>query len=173
MVIEAEPEPEPDDDLPAVVESRDRDLPDPYSYDFDNCKLEPEYFDMARRVLAAGGSKQLLARACGVTRQALNNWFNKGERDLADNTPSRWAGFVEYANVGLAAFEAEQIQKVRNPEWLLERRFPEAWGKKSQQDITVSQPAYDTNTEISKDDKEFLQNLAGGGAIDESEDTDQ
>ena len=161
MVTEAEPEP---DDLPNVVEPRDRDLPDPYSYDFDNCKLEPEFFDLARRVLAAGGSKQLLARACGVTYQALHNWFNKGERDLADDTPSRWAAFVEYADQGLAAFEAAQIQQVKNPEWLLERRFPESWGKKTSQDITVAQgKTYDTDTEISKDDKEFLQALAGGG----------
>ena len=167
------------DDLPDVVESEDdptQDLPDPYEFDFykDGLKLEPEHYDLARRVLAAGGSKHMLADMLGVTYRTFRRWVQWGEENLEyDEKLDRYGAFVRYYRAGLVAFEAEQVSKVRNPEWLLERRMPERWGKKSTQDINVqSTKTYDTDTELSKDDKEFLQNLAGGGAIDESSDTD-
>ena len=164
-----------DDDLLAVVEDDGdptQDLPDPYTFDFyrDGVKLEPEHYDLTRKVLAAGGSKHMVADMIGVSYRSFRRWVQWGEENLeSDEELNRYGAFVRYYRAGLVEFEADQVSKVRNPEWLLERRMPERWGKKSQQEVTVSGPQYDTDTEISREDKEFLQNLAGGGVINESE----
>jgi len=81
--------------------------------------------------------------ACGVARVTYNtflNWRKRGEVETA----GKYFKFFQELQHAEAIAEAEQLKKIKkDPDtkyacWILERRFPERWGRRDQvkQEIT-------------------------------------
>lgn len=83
--------------------------------------------------------------ACGVARVTYNtflNWRKRGEVE----TSGKYFKFFQELQHAEAIAEAEQLKKIKkDPDtkyacWILERRFPERWGRRDQLKQEISGP---------------------------------
>ncbi len=83
--------------------------------------------------------------ACGVARVTYNtflNWRKRGEVETA----GKYFKFFQELQHAEAIAEAEQLKKIKkDPDtkyacWILERRFPERWGRRDQLKQEISGP---------------------------------
>lgn len=105
--------------------------------------LTPEVLDLIVRHVATGAAVDTAAAAVGVTGPTLRKWLIRGRDALmADEIPESEAIFAELVhkvNGILARFEIEALERIgrhadydwRAEAWLLEKKFPESYGKRS------------------------------------------
>ncbi len=102
-------------------------------------KLTPESEDLILKALRAGGHLDIAAASAGVHHKTLLTWFKRG-RDGEEPYKS----FLERCSLVMASLEIRVVRDVINAgqqdpnhlKWWLERRFPERWGKKVQQNVS-------------------------------------
>jgi len=87
-------------------------------------------------IIRAGGYIETAAAFAGLHRDTLNKWLIKGRAENCDD--KALVQFVQEYEEALAKSELLLLQKVQAAAqetwqpaaWILERRFPERWGRK-------------------------------------------
>lgn len=83
--------------------------------------------------------------ACGLARVSYNT-FNRWRQWGEKGTSEKFRKFCEELSYAEAVAEAEQLKKIKDdPDtkyacWILERRFPERWGRRDQLKQEISGP---------------------------------
>lgn len=83
--------------------------------------------------------------ACGLARISFNT-FNKWRQEGEAAESGKFFEFVKELHASEAIAEAEQLKKIKkDPDtkyacWILERRFPDRWGKREQIKQEISGP---------------------------------
>jgi transposase len=95
--------------------------------------LERSYLDALRRTRYL----ETAADLAGIHRVTLKRWLKRGRRE-----PGPYREFCIAVKKVLAESEANNVGEIESAEewqasaWLLERRFPERWGRKERHEIT-------------------------------------
>ena len=121
-------------------------------------KLTPEVQQTIVAMLRAGNRIEYSAEAAGVSRRTAYDWIERGAKPGKPNKPYRdFADAVEQAR---AEAHARQVSLIANAAskswqaaaWLLERQYPETWGKPADRaktdDITGQDKAPDPFAEV-------------------------
>jgi hypothetical protein len=96
--------------------------------------LTPEVADQITTSLRAGNYVQVACRAAGVSRQAYGDWMRRGVKE-----PGVYRDFRDRVEKALAESEVLHVARISQASkeswqasaWLLERQFPERWGRVS------------------------------------------
>ena len=104
-------------------------------------KLTPELHTEIVRTIKAGNYIETAAAMAGINRDTLREWVRQGIRHPAGKYGS-FARDVEKAMAHSEVMDVLGIRKAGEREWtarawLLERRFPDKWGKKGA-DVTIN-----------------------------------
>lgn len=109
--------------------------------------LTPEIIDLIVRHVATGAAVDTAAAAVGVDGSTLRKWLLRGRDALmADEIPESerlFAELIHQVNGVLARFEIEALERIgrhadldwRAEAWILEKKFPETYGKRSTLEI--------------------------------------
>lgn len=101
-------------------------------------KCTPERTMRITKATRAGAPLEVAARFAGITPQTLRNWIRRGRADQQADRSSPYSRFVEVydtalGEVGVFALGvivgAAQNGTWQAAAWLLERRFPEHFGR--------------------------------------------
>lgn len=104
-------------------------------------KLTPELHADIVRTIKAGNYLETAAAMAGVERLTLREWIKKGVR-AKSGAYHAFALDIEQAMAHAEVVDVLGIRKAGEKEWtarawLLERRFPDRWGRKSA-DVTIN-----------------------------------
>lgn len=106
-------------------------------------KLSAETIQAICKAVGNGVPYQTAAVAAGISGFTASRWIEKGKRDLDEGKRSNYVVFLELLKDAAAKGHALLANEVAsNPDWrakafVLERRYPEIWGKKEQaQNVT-------------------------------------
>jgi len=96
--------------------------------------LTKEVHEAVVRCINAGGHIETAAAFAGISLKSLNKWLLEG----ATKSHGKARDLHHDVDVALAKFEMAHISYLNNAaktsthaaQWMLERRFPERWGKK-------------------------------------------
>lgn len=100
-------------------------------------KLTPEVRERIVAVLRSGAYVQQAAEAAGIGRSTFDDWMRRGESEAKEDAPYReLREAVEQARAEAEARHVALIAKAsarswQAAAWLLERQYPERWGKPS------------------------------------------
>lgn len=104
-------------------------------------KLTPETQKKIVDAIAEGNYLETAAAIGGVTYTTLNNWMKKGEAASS----GAYVEFLEAVKRAEAEAEALRVSRISKAgkdgnwqadAWYLERRYPDRWGKRIQQEVT-------------------------------------
>lgn len=116
-------------------------------------KLTLEVTETVCGMLRAGNHLEPSARAAGISESTLHSWIERGGRTGAANAPYR--DFAEAVQKARAEGEAHHVVLIARAAakswqaaaWLLERQYPERWGKVSDR----TKPASETEKPAGKE----------------------
>lgn len=100
-------------------------------------KLTPEVRERIVAVLRSGAYVQQAAEAAGIGRSTFDDWMRRGESEAEKDAPYReLREAVEQARAEAEARHVALIAKAsarswQAAAWLLERQYPDRWGKPS------------------------------------------
>jgi len=103
--------------------------------------LTEEHIKKAQELAAQGLSDRAISTALGISSDTFYHWLRKGE---AGQKP--YADFAAAVKKGFQAFETTCVAGILEAAkknwtayaWLLERRFPETWGKRERIELAPS-----------------------------------
>jgi transposase-like protein len=104
-------------------------------------KLTPETQRKIVEAIAEGNYLETAAALGGVTYTTLNNWMRKGQAA----TSGPYVAFFESVKRAEAEAESTRVGRIKRAgqegnwqadAWYLERRYPERWGKRIQQELS-------------------------------------
>jgi hypothetical protein len=155
------------DALPATPEDvsiEDGDLPDPYRFEYGNTKLDPDHFDVVPRAFSAGADRRMAASMAQVTAETLRIWMCKGEHNIESDAPlNRYGAFRLHVERGIVSYQAAELSKIDDPQWKLERIYPDQFGKKDRTVIeekeTPRPPTQAEKESKRKEDEEFVNRM--------------
>lgn len=90
----------------------------------------------------AGATREQAAAAAGIGKRTLQRWLAQGE---GDRPAPRFLGFAAAIRTAEAAMVVDAVQGIqqaaqagdwRARAWLLERRFPAQWGRRSAHELS-------------------------------------
>lgn len=126
-------------------------------------KLTDEIAERICQAVRTGATIEGAAAYAGVARQTFFDWLRRGRQPNARNPYKKLAadleealGVVEVANIGRIA-KAGQDEWTANA-WILERRFPDKYGRRTRVDGQIQVQAMPT-LDVSKLTQEELQTL--------------
>lgn len=129
----------------------------------DNLKLTDEAADRICQAVRTGATLEGAAAYAGVARATFFDWLRRGRQENARNPYRKFAadldealGHVEVANIGRIA-RAGQDEWQANA-WILERRFPDKYGRRTRVDGQIQVQAMPT-LDVSKLTGDELQTL--------------
>jgi hypothetical protein len=99
--------------------------------------LTDEVAEQLVSMLRAGAYVHVAARAAGISRQTFADWLQRGQGDAALDEPYReLRERVEQARAegearNVARIAAAAVEDWRAAAWLLERQYPDRWGRPS------------------------------------------
>ena len=109
-------------------------------------KLTDERIEMIGAALMAGNYMDTCAALAGIDRETLRLWMRRGRDELdrrgcgqkAQRGNAKHVKLVRAIDMAVAQGEASNLNIIRKAgkehwqavAWMLERRFPEKWGKK-------------------------------------------
>jgi hypothetical protein len=116
-------------------------------------KLTPDVADVVVENLRAGNYVQTAARAAGISRQTFADWMRRGRSTKTEDAPFR--EFAERVEQARAECEAENVKIIADAAreswsaaaWLLERLYPERWGRPSSPQRRDASAAEDSGPE--------------------------
>jgi hypothetical protein len=89
-----------------------------------------------------GAHRAQAAEAAGIARSTLQGWLSRGE---LDDARGRYREFAEAVRTAEAQAELEALKSIeraaaegdwRAKAWILERRFPERWGRQTRHQVS-------------------------------------
>jgi hypothetical protein len=90
----------------------------------------------------AGATREQAAAAAGIGKRTLQRWLAHGEGDRAAARFASFAAALREAEAAMVVDAVEGIQQAaqagdwRARAWLLERRFPAEWGRRSAHELS-------------------------------------
>lgn len=138
-------------------------------------KLTKELQQKIGKSVALGLPYALAAAAVGITYQTFNDWMNKGK----NSTSGEYFEFYKYiqkcnADAAMKCLErlkgAVDSGNVQVAMWILERRFPESYGKRDYRKINAENKNENINIIIKDEDEVRQQILAKFDRVEESND---
>lgn len=105
------------------------------------------------------------AGAIGVTPESFNNWMNWGREGIKDPIFSRFYATVRESESKLMFNCLTKLKQVNDTamapqsiQWLLERRFPESFGKRNALEVNSKSESLNlnVNANIDKNDQRML-----------------
>jgi len=138
-------------------------------------KLTPEIQNKIGDNVALGLTYSLAAEAAGITYKTFNDWMNRGKTDKSGKY-FEFHKFIQKRNADAAKALLERIKEAADAGncqvcmWILERRFPDEFGRRVYRKTNVISENLNQNVEIIMTDgddirKEILTkfNLVGEG----------
>ena len=110
-------------------------------------KLTPEVQERIVAVLRSGAYVEQAAEAAGIGRSTFDDWIRRGDSDAAKDKPFRdLRDAVEQARAEAEARHVALIARASSKSWqaaawLLERQYPNRWGKVSERKQSSEEPA--------------------------------
>lgn len=104
-------------------------------------KLTPEAQKKIVNAISEGNYLETAAAIGGITYTTLNNWIKKGKAASS----GAYVEFLEAVKKAEAEAEALRVSRISRAgqegnwqadAWYLERRYPDRWGKRIQQEVT-------------------------------------
>ena len=104
--------------------------------------------------VAQGHTREVAAQACGIVSTTLYRWMKRGERQ-PDGPYGEFCRALKRADLEAELACLRQIKEAaqhgdwRAAAWMLERRYPEKWGRRrarrdeSEGELTVRSKAYE------------------------------
>ena len=104
--------------------------------------------------VAQGHTREVAAQACGIVSTTLYRWMKRGERQ-PDGPYGEFCRALKRADLKAELACLRQIKEAaqngdwRAAAWMLERRYPEKWGRRrarrdeSESELTVRSKAYE------------------------------
>lgn len=121
-------------------------------------KLSPA---VHRKLVAAcreGNFREQAASLAGISRPTFNRWLRDGRRDSEAGEASLEAKLYEDVSAAEAEFEQETLQRIREAgkntrsphawtanAWILERKFPERYGRTDRLQVESDKPLVEIN----------------------------
>ncbi len=105
-------------------------------------KLTKSVHETVCEALKAGHSRAAAAGAAGVNESTLRRWLKRGEADDAERRFRQLCADVKRAEVECQSRCLEVLRKAaldgrwQSAAWLLERRWPETWAKRTPEQTT-------------------------------------
>lgn len=99
-------------------------------------KLTKRLKDSLFKALKDGVSYETACEFAGIWPSTFYKWISEGERDKENNFKTEFSEFSEDIKKVNATVEIDLIQQVskdkswQSKAWILERRFPDKWGRK-------------------------------------------
>ena len=118
----------------------------------NDTKLTIELSGLICGMIEAGNNLERSAIACGISKNTLDRWIKLGEKTGAANKDFRdFAEAVERARATSEHYHIAQISRASSRSWqaaawLLERQYPERWGKVSERKQSSEEPAETKST---------------------------
>ncbi len=107
-------------------------------------KLTPELIEIVERLIDSGMSVSAVCDAVGVARPTFYQWVSLGEKGTSKDIYTEFADRVKKARAIVQARWLERIEvAAQDPKtwtaaaWLLERSFPQEFGRRTAVDVTV------------------------------------
>ena len=109
-------------------------------------KFTPHTRQKLLEALRAGNYRETACQYAGISHQTLRNWILKAEQPDA---PDEYIEFVEAIKKAEADAEVTDIALIRQAAqggtwqaaaWIRERKNPERWGRREQQQVELSGP---------------------------------
>jgi transposase len=105
-------------------------------------RLTPTVRNPIVRTLASGCYRQTAAEVAGVGKSTLYRWLEQGEHDFEDGRTTPYRELWEATKKAEADAEVEAIELIREAAtrswqaaaWLLERKYPDRWGRRARLD---------------------------------------
>lgn len=102
-------------------------------------KLNETVIARVVEALEDGATYEVAAMSAGIHRDTLRQWREQGTRDLADGKRTQFGDLVAAVQDASARAEVELIRQVRAhghtdwraPAWILERRYPDRWARRT------------------------------------------
>ena len=125
-------------------------------------KLTPEVQKKIGDGVSLGLTYSLAASAAGVTYQSLNSWMQRGQKDQS----GKYFEFARYINKCNADGARVLLEKLNDAAkagnctvcaWILERRFPEDFGRRIYRKTNVVSENINTNVEITVQEADILR----------------
>jgi hypothetical protein len=120
--------------------------------------LTPELAEQLTALLRAGNQIHVVCDAVGIDRRTYSRWMQRGLSGRARDKPYReLRAQVERARAEAEARAVTQIARAstedwRAAAWLLERSFPERWGKPAERlqvlEVELPEPEVDPFAEV-------------------------
>jgi len=111
-----------------------------------NTKLTEEKIQLASKLIGAGNTVKTIYGALGVSKQTWYNWLDKGSKaksglyrklyEEVEKAESR----AESRYVTIIAQAAEENWQAAA--WMLERKYPERWGRKDKVDLSADKDGF-------------------------------
>ena len=139
------------------------------------CKLTPEIQQRIGDGVSLGLTYALAAESAGITYQTLNQWMQRG-RNTTSGEYFKFYKFIQKCNADSARRLLERLHDATEAGncqvcmWILERRFPEEFGRRVYRKINAVSDNKNTNVEITVKDADILrkQILAKFDRVEES-----
>ncbi|MBM3268913.1 MAG: helix-turn-helix domain-containing protein [Candidatus Sericytochromatia bacterium] len=106
-------------------------------------KLTPEAAEIVATAIRAGASREAAAAQAGIARSTLYDWCKRGES--GDEQFTWFSDTLKKAEADLEAKALAHILEAAGKSWqaaawLLERRFPDRWGRRPPEDLAPLDP---------------------------------
>ncbi len=125
-------------------------------------KLTPEVQKKIGDGVSLGLTYSLAASAAGVTYQSLNSWMQQGQKDKSGKY-FEFARYINKCNADGARVLLEKLNdaaKAGNCQvsmWILERRFPEDFGRRLYKKMNVASENQNMSVDIAVNDVDSIR----------------
>lgn len=125
--------------------------------------LTDDVADTLVQMLRAGNYVGVAARAAGIHRSTLIDWMRRGKSDAPEDEPYRLLRErVEHARAEGEALNVARIAKAAQESWqaaawLLERQYPQRWGKIAARRVDEPPPVPSVEDEPPAPDDPFAE----------------
>jgi transposase len=125
-------------------------------------KLTPELQPRIGDNVALGLTYFLAAEAAGITYKTLNSWIQRGKTDKSRKY-HQFAQYINKCNADAAKALLERLNKAADAGncqvciWILERRFPEDFGRRIYRKTNVVAENMNQNVELIVNDEDKIR----------------
>lgn len=131
------------------------------------CKLTPAVQKMILDALDIGAPYRIAANSAGISKTSMDDWVKIGEDDSTEGRSTKYSAFSALVKKHVAIAACKKIKTIdfaslkewQAAAWLLERRFPDEFGRHSQLDLNAKENL-DFSAMTEKEILEFFRKLS-------------